>query len=822
LQKIKLLAGISRTIAGYRLHAERRPTMNKILNRTVIASALLGALAPAGAQQANVFAGLALPVGMLGTADLQRAGTPELARLLQQLDPSFNFNTTFLAGGSAILPPVTLRGLGPDQLLVLVNGKRRHQQALVNVDQTVGRGAAGTDFNAIPLAAIDHIEVLYGDAAARYGSDATAGVVNIVLRQGTDKGRIALLAGSTAEGDGHQFAASASRGFALGSSGGYLDLALEDRRRDETNRAGVDTLQMPPRVTQHIGDIATRDGSLWANAALPLGGGAELYAFGGASRRLGNAWALFRAKDDPRNVPAVYPSGFVPQVLVRDRDASLVVGYRRELGSGWKFDASIGHGVNEVSFRDHDSINVSYWYEPKCNCTIYGDSPREADAGRLRLTQTTASLDLRGPTKLLGSPLTVGAGLEFRRDGYRIVAGEPVSYQFGRTDNPAIWIPGQHGELAPPGMQGFPGFTPANAVDDARHNVAYYLETVQKLGKHTTLGSLLRRERYSDVGDVASGNLTLRYDPSQVFGLRAGLASGFRAPGVQQRFYSSVGTDLNPAGMMTQTVIAREGSAVAGALGFGPLLPEITRSFNAGLVLRPAADFSISADAWRTAVYHRIVLSSPLGWETGYCSQAGACPVRSVLAPLGVDQAMLFTNAIDTVSRGLDLAVEKTFRAQGATLVLSGQLGFNRTEVTNRYSVSPYVAAERVFDDTQQALVEHGQPRRHHVLKADYSLGPWNVNARANYYGQVQGRGYASPFVQTWDARWIVDLSVRHAVDKRLSLSAGANNVFDTYPSRWDPARAAPFPQMGFTWCWETCPVSLNGRTLYARADYAF
>jgi iron complex outermembrane receptor protein len=369
-------------------------------------------------------------------------------------------------------------------------------------------------------------------------------------------------------------------------------------------------------------------------------------------------------------------------------------------------------------------------------------------------------------------------------------------------------------------MQGFPGFTPANAVDDSRHSAAYYLETVQKIGKHVTIGSLVRRERYSDVGDVASANLTLRYEPSHALALRAGLATGFRAPGVQQRFYSSMGTDLNAAGMMTQTIIAREGGLVAEALGFGPLLPELTRSFNVGLVLRPAADFSISADAWRTAVYHRIVLSSPLAWEAGYCSQG--CPVRSVLAPLGVDQAMLFTNAIDTVSRGLDLAVAKTIRGQGATLVLSAQLGFNRTEVTNRFSVSPYVAAERVFDDTQINLVEHGQPRRHHVVKADFSAGKWNVNARANYYGQVQGRGDTAPYVQTWDPRWIVDLSLRYAVDKRLSLSAGANNVFDTYPSRWDPARAAPFPQMGFTYCWETCPVNLNGRTLYARADYAF
>jgi len=187
-----------------------------------------------------------------------------------------------------------------------------------------------------------------------------------------------------------------------------------------------------------------------------------------------------------------------------------------------------------------------------------------------------------------------------------------------------------------------------------------------------------------------------------------------------------------------------------------------------------------------------------------------------------VGQAQFFTNAIDTTTTGLDIVAQQTIRGQGSTLVLSGQLGFNKTEVRDRHSQSPVLTGEQLFDDAQVTLIERGQPRKHHVVAADYTTGPWNGTVRANYFGEVQGQGFTAPFVQTWKAKWIVDLTGRYAFDKRLSLSAGVNNLFDTYPTRWDAERAAPFPQMGFTYCWETCPFGMNGRSMYVKADYTF
>ncbi|HWJ93891.1 MAG TPA: TonB-dependent receptor, partial [Telluria sp.] len=736
-------------------------------------------------------------------------------------DPSFNFSTTFISDGTDIIRPATLRGLGPDQLLVLVNGKRRHQQALVNVQQTIGRGSAGTDINAIPLSAIDRIEVLRDGAAAQYGSDAIAGVINIVLKQGADKGALSATAGTTAEGDGDLVAASLHKGMALGD--GYLNLSLEGRRRGETNRAGLDTLRVnPPRVTQRIGDSLAKDAYLWMNAAVPVGSGGELYAFGGASRRTGDAAGFFRPREDARNVPPVYPQGFLPNILTTVRDASLAVGMRQDLPGGWSADISVNTGRSELAFHERNSINVSYWFEPKCPCSIWAESPREADTGRLRLRQATANIDVKGPVDLFGVETFLAMGAEYRREGYQIVAGEPVSYQYGRTNNPAIKIYDQKGGIAAAGIQGFPGYTPSTEVNDSRHSMALYLDMEQKFGKHLMLGSAIRKERYSDFGDTTTGKATLRFDPMPELGLRGSFSTGFRAPGVQQRFYSSVSTNLNAAGVLTDTLTAREGSAVTKALGIAPLKQEVSRSASAGLVLRPAQNFSITADVYRTAIDDRIVFSSTIEPEGGPCPTVAACPIKAILAPLRVGQAQFFTNAIDTVTRGVDVVAEHTMRGNGSRLVLSAQVGLNKTEVTGRHSTSPVLKGTQLFDDAQVTLIERGQPRQHHVVAADYGTGPWNLNARANYYGAVQGQGFTAPFVQTWEAKWLLDLSMRYAFTRSLAFSAGANNVFDSYPTKWDTAKAAPFPQLGFTYCWETCPFGINGRTMYARVDYAF
>jgi iron complex outermembrane receptor protein len=752
------------------------------------------------------------PVGLINLKDLQTAGPLELGKLLQTLDPSFNFSTTFVSDGTDSIRPATLRSLGPDQVLVLINGKRRHQQALVNVQQTVGRGSAGTDINAIPLGAIHHIEVLRDGAAAQYGSDAIAGVINIVLKSNIGETALSGQLGTTSEGDGDLYSASANRGFALGESGGYINLTLEGRKRGETNRAGPDSLRTnPPRVTQHLGDSDSKDGYFWWNGALPIDKASEFYAFGGVSKRTSDSFGFFRSAGDDRTVPAVYPNGFLPAISTDIKDASFAFGYRHDLPRDWKADVSINYGRSELAFHESNSLNVSYWYEPKPGGGIYAESPREADTGTLRFSQITLNADVKGPLQFGDNSVFLATGFEYRQDNYQIVAGDPVSYQYGRSNNPALAITTPSGATAASGIQGFPGYTPATAVDSGRHNIALFLDAETKPVETLTLSGAVRYEKYSDFGDTVTGKLSARFDPSKEIGFRGSVSTGFRAPSVQQEFYSSVSTNLNN-GVLTETLTARQGSSVTQAFGIKPLKEETSQNGSLGVVLRPAKNMSLTADVYQIKIKDRIVFSSEIAPE------AGGGPIANILRPLGVGQAQFFTNAVDTRTRGLDIVGEHTSKFDASTLVLSSQLGFNKTEVTKRHSTSTVLSGEKLFDKSQVTLLEHGQPRKHHVVAADYTAGAWNINTRANYYGSVEAENF-SP-LQKWDARWLVDASLRYGFSKRTYLSVGVNNMFNQLPSLW--ANGGDFPKLGFTRCWETCPIGLNGRSFYVRADTAF
>jgi iron complex outermembrane receptor protein len=752
------------------------------------------------------------PVGLIGLKDLQTAGPLELGKLLQTLDPSFNFSSTFISDGTDSIRPATLRSLGPDQVLVLINGKRRHQQALVNVQQTIGRGSAGTDINAIPLGAIHHIEVLRDGAAAQYGSDAIAGVINIVLKSSINETSLSGTYGTTSEGDGDLYSGSANTGFALGENGGFINLTAEARKRGETNRAGPDSLRVnPPRVTQHIGDSNTKDSYLWWNAALPIDKVSEFYAFGGLSKRKSDSYGFFRSAGDARTVPAVYPNGFLPAIHTDIKDASFAFGYRRDLANDWKADVSINHGASELAFHESSSLNTSYWYEPKPGGGIYADSPREADTGTLRFSQTTFNADVKGPLKFGDSTVFLATGFEYRQDNYQIIAGDPVSYQYGRTNNPAIVINTPSGATASAGIQGFPGYTPATAVDEGRHNIALFLDAEHKPIDTLTLAGAVRYEKYSDFGSTVTGKLSARFDPTKEIGFRGSLSTGFRAPSVQQEFYSSVSTNLNN-GVLTETLTARQGSAVTQAFGIAPLKEETSTSASIGTVLRPAKNMSLTIDAYQIKIKDRIVFSSEIAPE------AAGGPIANILKPLGVGQAQFFTNAVDTRTRGLDIVAEHTSKFAASTLVLSGQLGFNKTEVTKRHSTSTVLSGEQLFNQAQVTLIERGQPRKHHVVAADYTAGAWNLNTRANYYGEVEAEAF-SP-LQKWDARWLVDASVRYGFSKRTFLSFGVNNLFNQLPSEW--TNGGDFPKLGFTRCWETCPIGVNGRSMYVRVDTAF
>lgn len=772
----------------------------------------------------------AAPVDIIRAEQLERTGARELGQLLQMLEPSFNFSRTTISDGTDILRPATLRALGPDQVLVLVNGKRRHQQALVNVQQTIARGSAGTDINAIPVTAIDRIEVLRDGAAAQYGSDAIAGVINIVLKKQTKETQVYFEAGETRKGDGEVLHGGLNTGFELGSTG-FINLTAEYRDRGETNRAGPDSLRVPsPRVTQRIGDADAKDAYLWLNGGLELGGG-ELYWFGGLSRREGDSSGFYRSAGDGRTVPALYPNGFLPNIITTVDDGSLAVGYRAQLGDTWDWDVSVNHGRSKFGFHERNSVNVSWWYEPNpATGGIYAQSPTSADTGTLKFDQTTLNLDFRGTLDIGSSePLSLAVGGEYRSENYAIEAGDPVSYTYGRTNNPAIVILNQNGGFAAPGIQGFPGFSPNEAVDDGRHNYAVYADAETRFGGKFLVGGAVRFEDYSDFGNTTTGKLSLRYDFTDTFALRGTVSTGFRAPGVQQLFYSQRSTNIDPAtGLLADTLTARQDSAVTRAFGIDPLKEEESKSMTLGFSWRPSDQFSLTVDVFRIDIDDRIIFSSNIAPETIgtdglVCNGTNSnCPIRAILAPFGVAQAQFFTNAIDTETTGIDIVGEFSTEAVGGTLDITALLHWNDTEVTARRSQSAILSPTQLFDDSQVTLIEEGQPGEHHVLQGVWTRGNWDWTLRANYYGAVAGEGFTPGFKQTWDGATLFDAAVGWNVSDKLRISIGGNNIFDTYPDKWDPVNAFPFPQLGFTYGWETLPFGINGAYFYGKVDFRF
>ncbi len=773
------------------------------------------------------------PVDVISREQLQAAGVQEVGQALQMLEPSFNFSRTFVSDGTDILRPATLRALGPDQVLVLVNGKRRHQQALVNVQQTIGRGSAGTDINAIPITAIERVEVLRDGAAAQYGSDAISGVINIVLKRSTDTSG-SLEIGQTYKGDGEVIHGGINTGFALADDG-FLNFTFEYRDRGETNRAGPDTLRVnPPRVTQRLGDADAKDAYLWLNGGLPIGKG-ELYWFGGYSKRKGDSSGFFRSAGDNRTVPELYPDGFLPNILTTVEDTSLALGYRAPLGESWNWDVSVNKGRNKFGFVESNSVNVSWWYEPipgvACvpenpEACLYRQSPTSADTGTLQADQTTFNLDFRGPINwgIGEEPLYLATGVEYRKDDYKITPGDPVSYTYGRTNDRSIPILGQAGETAQPGMQGFPGFSPTEAVDDGRHNYAVYLDAETRLTKRFLIGAAVRFEDYSDFGNTTTGKLSLRFDATEKFAIRGTLATGFRAPGVQQLFYSQRSTNLDPSGVLVDTLTARQDSDVTRAFGIQPLKEEESVSGTLGVVFKPNENTTFTVDVFRIDIDDRIIFSSNIVPESG-CVGPGDpnCPIANILNPLGVGQVLFFTNAIDTKTQGIDIVGEHSMEfGEGSRLDLTALLHWNKTEVTKRKSQSAILPPDRLFDDTQVTLIEQGQPRAHHVLQGVYTVGDWSFLARANYFGSVSGEGFTPGIKQTWGGEWLGDIAIGYRFNDSLKLTVGANNVFDAYPDKWDPVEGAPFPQLGFKYGWETLPFGTNGGYYYAKLDFRF
>ena len=778
------------------------------------------------------------PVDVLSAQDLLKTGTNEVGRALQMLAPSFNFATTTISDGTDLIRPATLRGLGPDQVLVLVNGKRRHQIALVNVQETIGKGSAGYDLNAIPMAAIERIEILRDGAAAQYGSDAIAGVINIVLKKRTGL-QVEAGAGRYYESNNNvygfldTFGASANGGFTLGERG-FLNITLDYRERGLTNRAGVATLEdsMPPGTLignwfdngrpvrrLRIGDAQARTLSLFYNGEIELSESTTLYSFGGISRRNGESSGMFRGTGHPRVPAELYPNGFLPTLLTRVDDISALAGVRSKLSDRWKIDGSIGWGRSAFNFASENSVNTSWFYEPDASGNPVLQSPTSADDGTLINDQLTANVDLNASFPMPWErPLFFATGAAFRHESYQIKQGDPVSWSYGRTNNPDIEI--LNTSLAEPapteaGIQGFPGFNPATEVNKGRSSVAVYVDGETDLLKNWMVGLAGRFESIGFKDQSVTGKLTTRVDPTEFLSLRGTVSNGFRAPGIQQLYYSQTLTNLI-MGRLVETGTVRNDSPVAREFGINALKPETSFGASVGAVFkpdvwldRPTRGVSLTTDFYFLKIKDRIVLS------------------ESIMDPLldmyGLGAAQFFTNAVDTTTLGADIVGNWDFSfSELLDLRLSAALSLVKTAIDAVNSQSSLIEEDQLFSETQRLRLERGQPREKSTLAAVTRIGEFSVRLATSYFGAVSGMAF-SGMRKDWSGKWITDASLTYVPLALPGFQAtlGANNIFDVRPDRWG-AQGGVFSQAGFTYGWETLPFGINGGYYYLNLAYTY
>jgi iron complex outermembrane recepter protein len=774
----------------------------------------------------------AVPVDVITAEQIASSGYAETAQVIQAIAPSFNFPRPTITDGTDTVRPATLRGLGPDQVLVLVNGKRRHQSALVHLNGSIGRGSTGVDLNAIPVAAIERIEVLRDGAAAQYGSDAIAGVINIVLKGGVSGPEVSSKFGASTgsfvgnsctpagtscqEGssidftDGGLFDAGGSWGLRVGQ--GSVTVAAEYRHHNRTNRASFDPRDQivtgdagnnsVPQPNHRWGDPDTRDTMTFVNAQVPLNARQTrfFYAFGGYSRREANSAGFFRRANDVRNWPQIYPLGFLPEIQPLVADASLAGGVRGAWNN-WAWDASGSYGRNSFQFTVGNSLNVSLGPTVPPNQT-------EFDAGTLRLGQMVGNVDISRAFKIgsLAGPLNVAFGAELRREQYEIEAGEPNSYNNGGVANRA-------GGVAAIGAQVFPGFRPSNEVDESRHSQAAYIDVEGEVVKRLRLGFAGRTEHYSDFGSTVDGKVSARVEIDRRLIARGSASSGFRAPSLGQSFFSSTATNFVNLGqglVPVESLTLPVTSAPARALGAQDLKPEQSTHFSGGVVLAPMPGLDITLDFYRVAIDDRIVLSGNF---------TNSPRINDLLAPFGANSARFFTNAIDTRTNGVDLtAAYRVSLEDYGVLRLQGGFNHTTTKIVGDVTTPPQLAGfdQVLFDRIERRRIECGQPRDSVRAGGDWRLDRWGANLMLSRYGEFCSFTLNPSDDQTYGAKWLTDLEATYRIGRELTLGIGAQNLFNVFPDRNITVNSfngiQTFPSHS--------PFGMNGRTIYGRVAW--
>jgi len=742
-----------------------------------------------------------VPVDIIDVAEIAtKNGKVEVNDILQYAAPSFNATKQSGSDGADHIVPASLRGLGPDQTLVLINGKRRHQSSLVNIFGTRGRGNSGTDLNAIPVDAIKRIEVLRDGASAQYGSDAIAGVINIVLKDATDglTGNLSYGAFSTAIGKGWEDATGETLwnvegknrldgknknfdggttkvglnyGAKIGEKG-FINVTNEYFTKERTLRPGF-----PWR--KGYGSASVDSYNFMANTIIPIDDKTEIYAFGGRAYRDTNANAFSRdgfADGDNRSVPSLYPNGFTPQITSIITDASVSAGVKHELESGWMVDFNNTYGKNKFHYFIKNSNNAS----------LKDASPTDFDAGGHSLSQNTTTIDFSKFFKESAKGINLAFGMEFRTENFIIFSGEESSYALYDVNGRPITDPANqivafdsNGDDLPGGSQGFPGYSPDNAVDRSRSNLGMYVDSEFNFTDNFLAALAFRYEDYSDFGSTFNYKLATRLKVNEDLSFRGSVSSGFRAPSLAQLYYNLKFTNI-VAGVSLPSLLSANNSTVTKSFGIQQLEEEQATNASIGFTYKKSG-FTATVDAYTINVDNRIVLTDNFD-----ASGLG----------LGVDAAQFFANGADTKTTGIDMVFTYNTRINDDNALnfgLTGNINNLKIKKIHNGALNEFT----FFSPFSRAYLKAAAPAYKFGLTTGYTHKNLNINAVFTQFSQVKINDFqwvdTPPLTQAdadalsliatdiYKAKLVMDLSISYDFSKNFTFTFGGNNIFNTY-----------------------------------------
>jgi iron complex outermembrane receptor protein len=803
----------------------------------------------------------AVPVDIISADEFKSQGSTDITTMMQAAVPSFNVNDQPINDASTLVRPANLRGLAPDHTLILVNGKRRHRSAVITfLGGQISDGAQGPDISTIPSVALKQVEVLRDGAAAQYGSDAIAGVINFALKDDSEGGSLEFNTGQYFEGDGDATQIAGNIGLPF-TERGFANFSVEYRESDPTSRsvqrddaaaliAGGNTFVADPAQVWGSPEIKS-DLKFFANLGLELSDSSEAYLFGNFAKREVEGGFYFRNPhnrggvndggtndageqlllvgdltgdmsgncptdiavganvltnqrylDEVANNPDCFafnellPGGFTPKFGGIVTDASLAVGTKGELDNGMTYDVSSYYGSNEIEYAISNTINPS----------LGPDTPRDFKPGTYIQEEASFNIDLSKEISVdFAESLYLSGGFEYRYESFEAIAGDPQSYEVGPLASQGFGI----------GSNGFPGLAARFQGKNSRNSMGLYLDSEAYITDDFMIGAAIRYEDFTDFGNTTKGKISARYQMSDTLAVRGAIATGFKAPTIGQSNVRNVTTAFSPAGLVDRATLPPS-DPIAIQKGATPLQPEESTSYSFGIVGEFDNGLFVTVDYFNIEVEDRISTTSGIQLTD---ADITALLAQGVTDASSFSEVSFFTNDFATSTQGIDVVANYSAEMLGGETLFSLAANWTDTEVDDVKTFN--VGGEQVqnISATRIRMIEDNLPEYRYSLTANHTNGDLRALVRLNYFGEVfEDHIDAGLPIEEVSAEYTVDVELGYNVTEALTLTVGARNAFDNTPDEntlYDTEVAgSQYPT--------TSPIGINGGFYYLKGVYTF